>query len=149
MATFYTDIGANQNDPKAQNQNTAEREVGSADLTEAVFTADGTEVNGDVIRIFKQAEGSRINAPDVSVVTDGVGGTSAIGDIGDDATPAAIASGVDVTAAGITRANDSGSEALTPVTAAPERWINFTLTTLTAAMTPGQKIVFRIPATKA
>jgi len=149
MATFYTDIAANQNDPKAQNLNSAEREVGSMDQSEAIYTTDGTEVNGDVIRIFKQAEGSRINAVDTSVTTDGIGGTSAIGNIGRESDADSIAVGVDVTAAGITRADDSGVEAITPVTATAEEWISFTFTTLTAAPTVGKKIVFRIPATKA
>ena len=149
MATFNSDVAALQVDGTAKARVNTPQVGGNGVSLECIYTVDGTEVQGDKIRLFALPEGFRPNAPDCSVCNDGVGGTSAIVSIGTAANPDSIASALDITAAGIDRADVSGDEADTPATNDTTQFLFMTLDTLTAAMTVGKKIIVRLPSAKA
>jgi hypothetical protein len=144
MATLYSTEGAKQNDPTAKNLLDAEAQQASMVYCEATYVCDASESASDTVRLFKIPEGYRAISPLFSVDTDGIGGTSAIISLGTETTAAAFAASLDITAAGIEDAADSGSESLTPATVSVgDEWCIATFTTLTAAPTAAKKFVVR------
>lgn len=149
MATFNSDVAAKQVDPIPDNMVNTPQVGGNGVPLEAIYTTTGTEVVNDLVRLFNLPEGFRPNAPDASVVNDGVGGTSAIISIGTASNPDSIAAALDITASGIDRADVSGDEAVAPATASTTEFLFIKFTTLTDPMDVGKKIVVRIPCAKA
>ena len=149
MAIFNSDVAAKQVDPIPDNLVSTPQVGGNAVTLECIYTVLATEVVTDQVRLFSLPEGFRPNAPDCSIVNDGVNGTSAIISIGTASNPNSIADAIDITAAGIDRADVSGDEANAPATATTTEFLFLTFDTLTAAMVAGKKIIVRLPCSKA
>jgi hypothetical protein len=144
MATLYSAEATKQLTPTAKNMATAETQQASVVYCEGTYTADASEVVNDVVRMFLVPEGYRCIPHLLSVDTDGLAGTSTIISVGTETTPAAYAAALDITAAGIENAEDSGSESLTPATNAVEgEWCVAKFTTSTAAPTAAKKFIVR------
>jgi hypothetical protein len=144
MATLYSTEGALQNNPTAKSLAVAEAQQASMIYCEGTYIADASEVVNDVVRMFKIPEGYRAIPTLFSVDTDGLAGTSTIISVGTETTPAAFAASLDITAAGIEKADDSGSESLTPATVSVvEEWCVAKFTTSTAAPTAAKKFIVR------
>ena len=148
MTTTNSDVAAIQIDPSVKKLlNTPQ--TGGNDITlECVYTVLNTEVVNDLVRLFELPVGFRPHAPDVTVSTDGVGGTSVIVAIGTAANPDSLAAGLVLTTAATRRADNTGDEAVTPATSTVTEFLFLKFTTRTAAMTAGKKIVVRVPCSK-
>jgi len=150
MADFNSDVAVNQVDPSAKKLNNTPQTGGNGIMLECIYTILATEVLvvNDRVRLFELPVGYRPNSPDCSIVNDGVNGTSAIVQIGTDSNPDSIADAIDITAAGIDRADVSGDEAEAPATSAVTEFLFMKFTTLTATMVTGKKIIVRLPCSK-
>ncbi len=143
MTTTNSDVATKQADPTAKNLLVSERVESSVVAIECIYTVLATEVVNDLVRLFKVPEGYRAIASDFTVTSDGIGGTSAIISIGTASNPDSIAAAIDITSASFDRADNSGDEALTPVTATTTEDLFLKFTTLTAAPTVAKLIVVR------
>ena len=148
MTTFNSDVAAIQIDPSVKKLLNPPRTGGRLVMLECIYTVINTEVVNDLIRLFELPVGFRPISPDCSIETDGVGGTSVIAAIGTASNPDSIAAGIVLNAAAFKRADASGDESLVPVTSATTEFLFMKLTTRTAAMTAGKKIIVRLPCSK-
>jgi hypothetical protein len=144
MAILYSAEATKQLTPTAKNLLVAETQQASMVYCEGTYTTDASEANGDTIRMFKIPEGYRSVPTLMSLDTDGIGGTSAIVSFGTETTAAAFGASLDITAAGLEKCDDSGSESLTPATVSVEgEWCILTFTTLTASPTASKTVIAR------
>lgn len=150
MTDFNSDVAVNQADPSAKKLNNTPQTGGNGAYLECIYTVKATEVLvvNDRIRLFELPVGFRPNAPDCSISNDGVDGTSAIVSIGTDSNADSIAGAIDITAAGIDRAELTGDEGMAPATSAVTEFLFMKFTTLTDTMATGKKIVVRLPVSK-
>ncbi len=169
MATFYTDVADIQNDPlQTSNKRTSGRGV-TAGLVMArtFYTTDGTEDNGDILRIVKLPAGVEIDPVQSYIYTNATLDASAVTvDIGDDSSwshitpdPDRYADGVDITTAkervffcGFGPSNDviagtAPAALLTPYVTTKDGWLEAVLTTsstLTASVDLLFGVVYRV-----
>lgn len=144
MATFNSDLAALEADPRMGNRIDPIKHKAGMLISTPIVTVDATEVEDDLLSLVKQPERTRL-VPELSyVVTDGVGGTSAIISVGTASNPDKYASALDVTAAGLDNFGVSGDDDVVsdPITTEGGEQLYAKLTTLTAAMTAGKKLKF-------
>jgi hypothetical protein len=144
MAQYDSTQAAKQADPTAKNLLDADAQQASTVYCEAEYVIPTAALAAnDTVRLFKVPEGYRAIPHTFVVDTDGVGGTSAIISIGTASNPDSIASALDITAAGLEQALDSGDESLAPATSSTTEFLIATFTTLTATPTAGKKFVVK------